>query len=355
MIVKNEEDVLERCLESVSQLVDEIIIADTGSTDKTKQIAEKFTDKVYDFTWIDDFSAARNFAYERANMDFILWMDADDIILPEDRVKIKLLKEGLTLDTDVVMMHYNTGFDEQGRIIFSYFRERLTKRSRNFKWFEPVHEYLQFNGKIIHSDAAITHAKIKKNENKRNLEIYENRISNGEKLSARGTYYYARELKDHKRYDDAIKIFSQFLDSSLGWVEDNIVACGELAKCYQLTNNAPKALESLLRSFQYDTPRGEVCCQIGYHFKEQFKYQQAVFWFQLALNLEKPINSWGFHQEDYWSYIPSIECAVCYDKLGNFEKAEFYNEKAGSFKPNSPSVLYNKKYFESKKINHYNI
>lgn len=62
MIVKNEEEVLRQCLDSVNNLCEEIIIVDTGSTDKTKEIAREYTDKVIDFKWIDDFSAARNIA-----------------------------------------------------------------------------------------------------------------------------------------------------------------------------------------------------------------------------------------------------------------------------------------------------
>lgn len=65
MIVRNEEDVLGRCLASVSDLVDEIIIADTGSTDRTKEIAAQYTEKIFDFPWIDDFSAARNAAFAK--------------------------------------------------------------------------------------------------------------------------------------------------------------------------------------------------------------------------------------------------------------------------------------------------
>ena len=149
MIVKNEEDVLGRCLECVQGIVDEIIIVDTGSTDTTKAIAQKYTDKVFDFEWINDFSAARNNAFSKATKDYILWLDADDIILEADIKKFKDLKETLTLDIDNVMMKYNVGFDENGTVTLSYFRERLSKRTNNAQWMEPVHECLIIGGKII--------------------------------------------------------------------------------------------------------------------------------------------------------------------------------------------------------------
>lgn len=349
MIVKDEEGTLERCLNSIKGIADEIIVVDTGSADRTKEIAGKFTGKIYDFDWIDDFSAARNDSFGRASMDYILWLDADDIILPEDAVKFRHLKETLPLDVDAVMMRYNTGFDEQGRVVFFYYRERLLKRSRGFQWQEPVHEYLRIGGKVINSDICITHAKQYGRYGSRNIRIYESLLAKGEELSPRGMYYYARELKDNGRFEEAIRFFRCFLDSGLGWAEDNIAACGELAKCYQTGRDDQRAMAAMLQSFAYDIPRAEICCQIGYYFKSRADYRQAAFWFELALSLEKPANSWGFRQEDCWGYIPSIECSVCYDKLGDYEKAEFYNERAAGFKPDSPSVLFNRKYFERRK------
>ena len=119
MIVKNEEDVLARCLESAKPAVEEIILVDTGSTDRTKEIARSFTDKIYDFAWIDDFSAARNFSFSKASMDYCMWLDADDVLLPADREALLRLKETLSPSVDVVMMKYHTEFDETGKPTFS--------------------------------------------------------------------------------------------------------------------------------------------------------------------------------------------------------------------------------------------
>ncbi len=93
MIVKNEEKYLEDCLKSVKDIADEIVIVDTGSSDATKEIAKKYTDKVYDFNWIDDFSAARNEALKRSSGKWILYMDADERIKILNKDKFRSLLE----------------------------------------------------------------------------------------------------------------------------------------------------------------------------------------------------------------------------------------------------------------------
>ena len=81
------------------------------------------------------------------------------------------------------------------------------------------------------------------------------------------------------------------------------------------------------------------------------EYQEAASWFELALIVKVPENSWGFMHSDYTDYIPYMELAVCYDRLGDREKAEAFNNKAGGIKPDSPQFIYNKKYFASQKKN----
>lgn len=187
MIVKNEEEVLEQCLNSIYDICDEIIIVDTGSSDKTKEIAKKYTLNILDFEWIDDFSAARNFSFSQAKMDYILWLDADDVLLKEDQNKLRILKSKLKSDIDCVSMNYILEFDEYNNPSFYFRRNRLVKRANNFRWYGPVHEYLQVGGNILSADIAIVHRKIDKTKKGdfagRNLNIYEKRLKTGEKFS----------------------------------------------------------------------------------------------------------------------------------------------------------------------------
>lgn len=93
IITKNEAEHLEKCLTALKRYPFEIIVADTGSDDNSKEVARKYTDKVYDFEWINDFSAARNFAVSKASHNVILSLDTDEFIKEIDWDKMEQLIE----------------------------------------------------------------------------------------------------------------------------------------------------------------------------------------------------------------------------------------------------------------------
>ena len=344
MIVKNEEDVLARCLASVTDVVDEIIIVDTGSIDQTKKIAAEFTDKIYDFEWVNDFSAARNFAFSKATMQYQMWLDADDVMEPDEIEKFKLLKQTLDATVDIVTFKYHTHFDETGKPILTSTRERLFKRAKNYQWQDAIHEYILMSGHIINAEIAISHKKISSSGD-RNLQIYRGLVAAGKKLSPRETYYFARELMDHGIHAESVEYFERFLNDGQGWFEDNIATCFNLSRLYGFLNEKEKILPILFKSFGYDTPRAEICCQIAYYFKNVKDYKKAIYWFELALTLVK--DSIGFVLNDYWDYIPAIELCTCYSSIGNQQKSFDYHLLSKQFKPDSTSVAYNEKYFKS--------
>ena len=324
MIVKDEEPTLERCLSSIKDAVDEIIIVDTGSKDKTKEIAKKFTDKVYDFKWINNFSAARNFAFSKATKDYQMWLDADDVVPNPE--KIIELKEKLKVESpDIVMMKYITHFEP----LHSVMRERLLKREKNYKWEDAVHEFIPLYGIILNSEIEIHHKKEKISETStRNIEIYESQDK--ENFTPRQIYYYARELKDHQRWEESAKWFEKFLEKD-AWQEDKIQSCLNLSTCYEKLGKDEKILKILIKSFEYDSPRAEVCVSIGYYYKKAKDYKKALKWFELATNLNKD-GVPGFILEDYWGYIPNIESCLMAYELGDIKKAIAFNEKAREHK-----------------------
>lgn len=346
MIVKDEEDNLSRCLDSVKNIADEIIIIDTGSSDNTKEIASKYTENVFDFQWIDDFAAARNTAFSKATMDYILWLDADDVIEEEDYKKFMELKATIDLSVDSVTMNYNLAFDEYGNVSFSSRRNRLVKRERKFRWIGAVHEYLEVYGNIIHSEIAITHKSIAHDSN-RNLNIYEKRLKEGEVFSPRDLYYFANELLDHKIYDRAAKYYEEFLNTKKGWIEDNISSCGKLADCYYNLGDKENELKSILRSFTYGSPRAEFCCRLGFHFLDIGDNSAAIIWYKLATQLEETKKNLGFYNPVFSTWLPHLQLCVCYDRIGNYKLAFLHNEVALQYRPNDEILLKNREYFKS--------
>ncbi|WP_459501061.1 glycosyltransferase [Bacillus sp. C1] len=344
MIVRDEEQTIGRCLDSIHQLVDEIIIVDTGSIDRTKEIVAEYTSHIYDFEWIDDFAAARNFAFSKATQKYILWLDADDILTEEAQEALKELKQSLDEKVDAVSMSYHLVMDSNGKPLYSSRRNRLVKREKNFKWYGKVHEYLEVYGEILRSDVAITHRK-EKQATDRNIKIFQRAVESGEELTPRDIFYYANECTDHQKYRDAIPLYEKFLADGKGWVEDNIYASGKLGDCYAKLNEWDKAIEACVKSFKYDIPRGENCTRLGNMYMEQGKYNEAIYWYKVATEVPLPQNS-PFHSAASYTWVPLLQMCVCYSRLGDNEKAYYYNELAASYVPNNAAVEYNRKYFK---------
>lgn len=135
MIVKNEERYIERCLESVKQVVNEIIIVDTGSKDSTIEIANKYTTNIYSFDWVNDFSAARNFALKHAKSDYILVMDADEYLEEDVDFQRDLIKE---YDYYVFNIKNHMKFNRS----FTHTAVRMFRNHVDFKYENRLHEHL---------------------------------------------------------------------------------------------------------------------------------------------------------------------------------------------------------------------
>ncbi|WP_281069366.1 glycosyltransferase [Paenibacillus shirakamiensis] len=345
MIVRNEEETLPRCLKSVTNLIDEIIIVDTGSNDKTCQIAEDYKAQVFHYTWENDFAAARNFAFAQATKDYIFWLDADDVLEVDDHQQFQTWKQSSDLTYDSITMDYILSKDNQGLPLYTLKRNRLVRRDRNFQWIGFVHEYLAVSGNILHSTMSITHKK-ERAYTDRNLKLYLQRKEEGTVFTERDEYYFGNELYDHGRLEEACYQYEKYLDLEQGWIEDRIAACLKLSDCYARLGQILQQKLALLRTLTYDKPRPEFCCRMGNLFVASNQFDQAVYWYRQAIFSDRSeSSSMSIHDRSNTTWVPHIQLCLCHDRLGQRESALLHHQMAKIYYPDHPSVLYNEQYF----------
>lgn len=291
MIVKNEEKILKRCLKGYAGVADEIIIVDTGSEDNTKAIAAEFTDKIYDFEWQQDFSAARNFAFSKAQMDYIFSADADEILEGENIKKFLELKAALLPEVEIVQMYYANQLEYGTTYNFDReYRPKLFKRQRGFVWQDRVHESVRLYPVIYDSDIEIIH-KPHESHGKRDFLIFEEMAERGEHFSRHLHNMYARELwicGDARDFKGAKAYFEASLGEE-GRSRDEITeAYCVLARAYRLEGDYDNFLRCCLR-FIGENPTAEICLEMGEYYLSRYNkdgkaadLEEAIPWFYQA-------------------------------------------------------------------------
>ncbi|WP_270407382.1 glycosyltransferase [Paenibacillus timonensis] len=212
MIVRNEEDCITRCLASVQDVVDEIVIVDTGSTDKTIEICKAFGARIELFPWNDSFADARNYGIDKATGEWILWMDADEEV---DRESAALLKDdSLFAPFDVMTIHlvnyYGNKIDKHSSTDIAH--TRLFRRASGIRFINKIHECLDIVGldeeQIGHLPVKFHHYgymdQVVKSKGKfeRNLRLLEQQVKDNENVYW-ARYYIASEYYRNKQFQEA--------------------------------------------------------------------------------------------------------------------------------------------------------
>ena len=326
MIVKNEEDVLARCLDSVADLVDEIVIVDTGSTDATKEIAARYTDKIYDFRWIDDFSAARNYAFSKASCEYIYTADADEVISPENREKFCHLKRALLPEIEIVQMKY--GNQLQFGTVYNYdeeYRPKLFKRLREFVWQEPIHEMVRLEPVIYDSDIVITHMS-KGSHAQRDLQNFRKQTDAGIKLGKRLQNMYAKELflageeQDFQQAEAYFKVSAADPERGLEEIRE---ACCVVARAARLRGDERTFFKYVVKAIADDEGGcSEACVELGLFYEAAGDLGEAVIWFYNAAYEVVPQLTLASGRQ-----LPLEGLVRCYKALGMEEQALQYEEE----------------------------
>ncbi|MCR5288436.1 MAG: glycosyltransferase family 2 protein [Treponema sp.] len=338
MIVRDEEPVIERCLRNVVQFADELIVVDTGSVDRTKEIAAKYTDWVYDYEWNDDFSAARNFSYSKACSDYIMWLDADDDIEAKDIARIQYLKAHMPPETDVVFFNY-TG-DSSDEDIFSdseLLRDRLIRRTLHAQWVYPIHEGIPIDKKwkvLYRKDICIFHRKEKINEKRRNLRIFEKKMTEGFILNSYNRAYYVRELCSDGQYEQAMHEYERLWKDDCAIHRENIdyalffyIECMKRLKQYD-------RLEEDLQAYLARFGAAEmVYCTLGDLCRRRKIYSKALYWYDCARMMQIDLCDLRLHDKAYHAFLPYMGMAKLYLNQHKNAEAEAALKKAEALHP----------------------
>ena len=247
MIVKDEENYIKKCISSVNDIVDEIIIVDTGSNDKTKEIAKKFNAKIYDFEWNDDFSEARNFSISKATKDWILVLDGDETISSKDLETIKNLANNNSNDEDdnnrnnkkimgysfiqrtyqnkINKFKFNCAkgnfYDESRPFLGWTYRgiTRLFRNDKQIKFHYPVHETVinsikKINGKLKQTNIPIHHFEILKGKdfNNKKYNYYIKLLKNKVRMYPKAKFYFELAVELEKSNNGEAK---KYFDKSI--------------------------------------------------------------------------------------------------------------------------------------------
>lgn len=324
MIVKNEEAILRRCLDTVADLVDEIIIVDTGSSDATKAIAAEYTDKVYDFEWINDFSAARNYAFSKATKDYIYSADADEVLDQENRLRFRILKESLLPEIEIVQMKY--GNQMQHGTVYNFdeeYRPKLFKRVREFCWIEPIHETIRTEPVVYDSDIVITHMPTSVHGS-RDLQAFRRQLEKGEPLSRRLREMYARELLMVGEKEDLLAAEDYF---SLLCCEEGISA-EESLECYSILSRIAGIKKDAVMLMKYAMKAvlsegcSEVCLELGRFYEQSGDLDEACVWYYNAAFETHPVLVKNARDAEPLEALIRI-----YNQLGFCQQAESYRQE----------------------------
>ncbi|MDP3989672.1 MAG: glycosyltransferase [archaeon] len=359
MIVKNEEEHLESCLNSVNDLVDEIVIVDTGSTDKTKEIAKKFTKKLFDFAWCDDFAAARNESLKHATGDWVLVLDGDETLAENDLLQIReIINRKDVVGSVLIQRNYikdlkdvelgriggmnvlEAGHGDKGFIKSdgdNYFESKnlagwfATPIVRLFKR-QTAGSLASFNG-VVHEDVTLslkgdimtTNIPIH-HKGKLDVESWKNKWALyehlGEKKAEVEKDYHAyfelgRQYAASKKLDKAKEMFQK----SISLNKDFWLSWFNLGSISLLEDNLNKAQECLERARTINPNAVMIYSNLGVVYAKKKEYPKSLEILTLGLNLDPN--------------QPSIfkNMALCYKELGDMKRAQLAWRKAVQLNP----------------------
>jgi glycosyltransferase involved in cell wall biosynthesis len=250
LIVKNEEQTLDRCLASLAGAVDEIVVVDTGSRDATVDVARRYTDRIFDFAWRDDFAAARQFAFDQTRGDWAGWVDADDVVVGAEH--IRRLAAGAPPDVGAIYWRYAMDFDAAGQPQCQFWRERLVRNDGSYRWQGRIHEVLasdRFWQTTRAPEVWVEHRSPAGRDAarlRRNIALLEAELAgSGDTPSPRLLFYLGRDYASAGRSEDALATYQRYLSApAAAWDDERYLVHVAVAGLLRSLNRLDEAIDA---------------------------------------------------------------------------------------------------------------
>lgn len=333
IIAKNEEKNIDRCLKLLSAYPFELVVVDTGSTDSTREVAKNYTDRIYEFDWCDDFSAARNFSLEKASNDWILVVDCDEYLETIRLEETYALMQNYPHAVGQIVRHSSCYNGTEKTMITDYTERLFDKRLYHYEGIiheqlaprrssadSPVLSVYRLPMEFSHDGYDGTPEKMQEKA-LRNITLLLRELGKhpddpylyyqlGESYSLTGDWENAYQAYDKGFYLD--------VDESLPYVKIMITSYG-----YSMleTNRAEKALglEGVYDNFK---TYADFVCMMGCVYLALTMNRQALEQFLYAATLT------DYMTEGANSFIPFHNIGCIYEAYGYYKEALFYYDKA---------------------------
>jgi len=320
MIVKNEEKYLDRCINSIQGKVDEIIVVDTGSTDRTIEIAQKYNSVVKYFEWINDFAAARNYSISDAKMEYILVLDADEYL--DDSADLqKDLERGESYYSLQIRNYQNEGKS------FVHQSIRLFKSGIGLRYKGKLHEHLNTDDKdsnykgaksdiVINHVGYLTEVVSERDKIKRNYDIMVRELE--ENPTGYNYFNMGMVYMNEKQYDKALNMYkkSYSIDKHRTYIKGMLIRMGECLMFLDRTEEGIKLLTDVANAFpnytEFHYTLGVLFQNIGYLRDAEIEFLECL---KLGKNVE------NIFREGVGSYLADYQLALIYDKKGRYREA----------------------------------
>ncbi len=336
MIVRDEEKNLPACLGSVRGLFDEIVVVDTGSKDRTREIAAEFGARVFDFVWVDDFAAARNAALARATGDYAFWLDADDVVDPAQREALVELLAGLPLNDPsayVVRCACDPGPNgDGGQTVVDHIR--LFPVREDVRWSYAVHEQIlpalrRAKVPVQWTDITVRHTgytdpALRERKLKRDSRILEAELAPTPSGARPGDPFVLFNLGSIAVERQDWPTALSYLQRSLGGSDssDSIVRklFALIALCHQMLGDLPAALHSCAEGLRLDPDDAELHFRMAVLHRKTGHPAEAEACWRRILTLKRPHRFCSVDQGIY-GHLTLRNLAVLAEERGDRDEA----------------------------------